>query len=183
MKEEFPEIEIIHHSFALSKSDDDTLRMFGTIKNAKSEIMNHWRSSNQNDDDSRINTDLMESRMFKYPNSINGLLGCKAAQLQLGQVGHWDYYDLIQKTHLTEARNIGDKEILYDLAKMLQMDREKFIEDFNSERVMKMVDDDIKLARKLRVNSVPTIIINNKLKIPGAVSYDKLRDLIMCEMD
>ena len=156
--------------------------MFGTLDNAKKEIMDHWRNSNLNDDDGRINTDLMESREFKYPNSINGLLGCKAAQLQLGQVGHWDYYDLVQKTHLTEARNIGDKEILYDLAEQLHMDREKFITDLDSEKVKEMVEEDIKLARRLRVNSVPTIIINNKLKIPGAVSYSKLRELVLSEM-
>lgn len=182
LKEEFPEIEITHHSFALSKTDDDTIHMFGTLDNAKKEIMGHWRNSNLNDDDGRINTELMESREFKYPNSINGLLGCKAAQLQLGQVGHWDYYDLVQKTHLTEARNIGDKEILYDLAEQLHMDREKFITDFKSEKVKEMVEEDIKLARRLRVNSVPTIIINNKLKIPGAVSYNKLRELVLSEM-
>ena len=63
------------------------------------------------------------------------------------------------------------------------MDREKFITDFNSEKVKEMVEEDIKLARRLRVNSVPTIIINNKLKIPGAVSYSKLRELVLSEMN
>ena len=183
LKEEFPDIEIAHHSFALSKTDNDTIRVFGTLENAKKEIMNHWRSSNLNDDEGRINTDLMETREFKYPNSINGLLGCKAAQLQLGQTGHWDYYDLVQKTHLTEARNIGDKEILYDLAEQLDMDREKFIKDFNSDKAKKMVEDDIKLARRLRVNSVPTIIINSRIKVPGAVSYDTLREIVLSEMN
>ena len=88
LAEEFPELEIIHHSFALSKDSQDTIRMFGSMENARKEIMKHWRASNINGDDSRINADLMESRDFQYPSSMNGLRGCKSAELQGGQAAH-----------------------------------------------------------------------------------------------
>lgn len=58
------------------------------------------------------------------------------------------------------------------------LDRNRFIKDFNSEAVKKIVDDDIKLAKQYMVNSVPTIIINKKDKISGALKYEQLKELI-----
>ncbi|WFD09669.1 DsbA family oxidoreductase [Tepidibacter hydrothermalis] len=176
---EIPEVEVIHHSFALSKSPEHTIRMFGSMENAKKEIMDHWRASNINDDNNRINADLMESRNFDYPHSLPGLLGCKAAELQGGQKVHWDYFDLVQKAHLTEARNIADLEVLYDIASKVGLNKEKFINDYNSKIVMKMVEDDIKLSKQKRINSVPTLIINSEQKISGALKYNDLKELII----
>lgn len=120
----------------------------------------------------------MERRNFNYPYSMPGLLGCKAAELQGGQKAHSDYFDLVQKTHLTEARNIADGEVLYDVAVQAGLNKKQFIKDFNSETVKNMVEADIKLSRQKQVNSVPTIIINNEYKIPGALNYDDLKKLI-----
>ncbi|PAB60515.1 dithiol-disulfide isomerase [Anaeromicrobium sediminis] len=175
---EFPEIEVIHRSFALSKTPEDTIRAFGSMENAKEEIMKHWRASNINDEDKRISTDLMECQDFNYPYSMPGLLGCKAAEIQGGQEAHWNYFDLVQRAHLTEARNIADEEVLYDVAVQVGLNKEKFIKDFNSETVKKMVEDDINLSRQKHVNSVPTIIINGEHKISGALKYDVLKEFI-----
>ncbi len=180
---EYPEVEVKHHSFALSFDESDTIRMFGSLENAKKEIMRHWRASNRRDNKSRIDADLMESRDFQYPTSINGLKGCKAAEIQGGQEGHWDYFDLVQSTHLTEASNIGDREVLFGLATKLGLDVDQFIIDFDSEEVLNKVLDDIALAKKWQVNSVPTIIINEKIKVPGAIEYSELKKLIESEIE
>ena len=37
-----PDIEIVHRSFALVKSEHDFDRMFGSRDEAKSEILEHW---------------------------------------------------------------------------------------------------------------------------------------------
>lgn len=175
---EYPEIEVIHHSFALFKDEHAPIKMFGSMDNSKKEIMKHWRAANDRDGDSRINTRLMESRDFQYPLSIDGLKGCKAAEIQGGQEAHWNYFDLVQETHLTQARNIGDKEVLVDLAKKAGLDVERFTRDFDSVEVLQRIDKDIELARKWGVNSVPTIVINERHVIPGAIEYKKLKALI-----
>ena len=177
--EEFPQIEVINRAFALSRSYNHAANVFGSQENVKKVILNHWREARRNDDDHRINVELMEGRDFNYPYSIPGLLGCKAAEIQGGQKAHWNYFDLVQKAHLTEARNIADEEVLYDVAAEAGLDREKFIKDFNSEAVKKMVEEDIELAKQYMVNSVPTIIVNYKEKISGALKYDQLKELII----
>jgi len=176
--QENPNIEITHHSFALSRTKDDTIRMFGSVENAKKEIMKHWRASNIRDEEKRIHAELMESREFEYPISFEGLRGCKAAELQGGQTAHWDYFDLVQEAHLTDARNIADRDVLIDIAKKVGLNVDQFISDFDGYVVIDMIDKDIKLAKKLQVNSVPTIIINGKTKVPGAIDMESLRALI-----
>ena len=50
LQEMMPEIEIVHRSYALVKSERDFDRMFGSRKAAKEEIIGHWEHANKNDD-------------------------------------------------------------------------------------------------------------------------------------
>jgi len=108
--------------------------MFGSKEQGKQEILNHWRAANQNDDEHRINADVMETRTFDYPFSMPGLMACKAAEMQGGPDKHWDYFDRIQKAHLTECRNIVDPEVLIECARDIGLDVDRFREDYQSER-------------------------------------------------
>ena len=45
-----PEVEIMHRSYALVKSEHDFDRMFGSKKAAKDETLSHWENTNQNED-------------------------------------------------------------------------------------------------------------------------------------
>jgi len=170
----FPEVRVVHRCFALAPEPESIARIFGSKERGKREIMQHWRAANLNDDEHRINADLMESRDFDYPYSMPGLKACKAAELQRGQQGHWDMFDRIQKAHLTECRNIADMGVLLECAADIGLDLNRFAEDFNSEKVGYMVEEDLKEARKLGVYAVPTLVINRKYLIQGAVHMDML---------
>ncbi len=178
LKEEFPEIEIVHRSFALAPTSDRLIEMFGTKAEAKKQILQHWEAANQNDDACRINTELMASRNHDYPYSMEGLKACKAAEMQAGQNGHWNYFDAIQKAHLTDCLNIADYSVLEQCARGIGLDAEKFKADFNSEKIAWAIEDDMYLAQQFAVRAVPTALINNKITISGAQKYDYIKSTI-----
>ncbi len=177
--EEFPEIHVIHRSFALAPEEDSISLMFGSKSAGKREILNHWRLANENDDEHRIRADLMEKRNFDYPYSMPGLMACKTAEHLRGQNAHWDYFDRVQRAHLSEARNIIDDEVLLDCAKDVGLDIEEFRRDFKSARAREAVREDMHRAHELGVNASPTIVVNGKETMSGAQRYDVLRGFIL----
>jgi putative protein-disulfide isomerase len=174
LAEKYPQIEVIHRSFTLSFSPDDTIRAFGSMENAKQVILGHWKSANLNDDEQRINTDLMKSRDFDYPYSLPAAKACKAAEAQGGQSAHWDYFDRVQNTHLTKALNIGDPEVLISIAGDLGLDTERFSKDMQSTHILDQVQDDLSVSQQYGVRSVPSIVVNHQQLVSGALNFAEL---------
>jgi len=65
-------IEVIHRSFALALKPDGIENIFGSKEERKNQILEHWRAANINDDEHRINAELMAQRSFNYPYSTPG---------------------------------------------------------------------------------------------------------------
>jgi predicted DsbA family dithiol-disulfide isomerase len=176
--DEFPVVEVIHRCFALAPTPSHIEYMFGSKETGRSEILNHWRAANQNDDEHRIRPEEMAKKTFDYPNSMPGLLACKASEFQGGQKVHWDMFDRIQKAHLTETLNIADFEVLLKCATDIGLDINRFKNDFHSDRTLQAVEQDFSRARVAGVNGVPTIIINEKEILSGAQKYPTLKNYV-----
>jgi predicted DsbA family dithiol-disulfide isomerase len=179
---EYENIEVIHRSFALAPSPQHLINMFGDKETARKEIMEHWRNANENDDEKRINTASMEMRKFDYPFSLPGLRACKAAELQGGQKAHWDMFDRVQRAHFIDTENIADLDVLIKCASDLGFDLELFEKDFKSENVVNLVYQDINRARKVGINAVPTLLINDRKIIRGAQKYETIKEVIDSEL-
>jgi len=174
LTEEFPDIKVIHRGFPLAPEPNDIVQMFGSKEKGKRDILQHWKAANMNDDEHRINAELMEQRDFDYPYSTPALLACKAAELQGGQAMHWDYFDKVQEAHLTLCRNIADFDVLTDIARELSLDVEKFSADLRGEQVKYLLRIDIDRALELGVEATPTLVANDGM-LTGAVPYDSLK--------
>jgi len=174
LTEEFPDIKVIHRSFPLAPEPNDIAQMFGSKEKGKRDILQHWKAANMNDDEHRINAELMEQREFDYPYSTPALLACKAAELQGGQAMHWDFFDKAQEAHLTLCRNIADFDVLTDIARELGLDVEKFSADLRGEQVKYLLRLDIDRALELGVDATPTLVANGNV-LTGAVPYDNLK--------
>ena len=174
LTEEFPDIKVIHRGFPLAPEPNDIIQMFGSKEKGKRDILQHWKAANMNDDEHRINAELMEQRDFDYPYSTPALLACKAAELQGGQEMHWDYFDKVQEAHLTLCRNIADFDVLTDIARELSLDVEKFSADLRGEQVKYLLRLDIDRALELGVEATPTLVANDGM-LTGAVPYDSLK--------
>lgn len=179
---EFPEIEVIHRSFALASDADRLVEMFGSKEAAKREILNHWRNANENDDEHRIHTEDMALRTFDYPYSMPGLLACKSAELQGGQLAHWNMFDRIQKAHLVETQNIADFNVLLQCADEVGLDTERFKNDFESDATLDAIYQDSYTAKELGVNAVPSLLINGRKLLSGAHKYETLKELTQREL-
>ena len=176
--EDYPQVEVVHHAFALAPEKDSIAHMFGDAVRGKAEIMGHWEAASAHPDGEVMNVELMRSREFPYPYSMPGLLACKAAQFQGGMQAHWNMFDRIQRAHAVEARNIADVTILKDCAAEIGLNVEQWEADFGSDAVRQAVEEDLRSAQESEVNAVPTMIFNRRWVLPGAVPESFLRQVL-----
>jgi len=169
------DLEIHHHAFALSADKNEIIGKFGSMKKAKKIILGHWEQCALADDQKRVNVEGMRNKSFEYPVSTPGLIACKAAQKQGGQQEYWDYFDAVTHAHMSQNRNIGDLDILADIAVEVGLNRQRFIQDYASADRVQEIKRDRKLARKFEIQSTPSLVINEQWVISGALQLDELR--------
>ncbi len=169
------DLDVHHHAFALSPSKEHMKESFGSIKKAKEAILGHWEQCAIADDKQRINVEGMRRQSFEYPTSMPGLLACKAILKQAGQQQYWDYFDAVQHAHMSENRNIADPEVLISLAGDLGLDTERFERDWQAQERQVEIERDRKLAKRYQIQSVPSLVVDNRLVMSGAQPLNKLR--------
>jgi len=176
--QDYPQIEMNHHAFALAPDINAISRMFGGAADGKAEIMGHWEAAARHPDGEAIRVDLMRSREFPYPYSMPGLLACEAAQVQGGMTAYWEMFDRVQHAHAVEAINIADPAVLKACAADIGLDTTRWEADFHSPAVKRAVEADLNEARQFGVNAVPTLIFNRQWTLPGAVPEATLRQVV-----
>ncbi|MGQ5717475.1 DsbA family oxidoreductase [Pseudochrobactrum asaccharolyticum] len=154
-------IQIRHHTFVLQDSREQMVQVFGSMERAKSEILGHWEACAKQDDAQRINIEGMRTQSFEYPNGLASALACQAAHMLGEDIAHWDYFDAVQRAHLTENRNIGDAAVLTDIAVSLGFDRDAFTTAMISEDAAQRVQADRMQAMQLGIRSIPTLIVSS----------------------
>lgn len=175
---EYRQTQIVHRSFALAPERAAIGQIFGDKDEGKRQILGHWRAANDNDDEHRIRADLMATRDFDYPYSMPGLLACKAAEFQRGQAGHWDYFDRVQRAHLTECLDIAATDVLEQCAVAVGLDLERFRADVASPEASEAVAADMQVAARYGVRSTPTIVVDEGRMLSGAVTYEQLVEFL-----
>lgn len=173
------EVAVHHHTFALAPGPEDLVRMFGSLDAAKREILEHWRHAAQHDEAGRIRPDLMAQRPFPYPHSTPALLACAAASVLAGEVGHGRYFSRAQRAHLTECHNIADRTVLLALAEECGFDRGAFAAAMDGPEATRVLSADQELARRLGIHAVPTLVVDGRWRVTGAVPYDRLREAFL----
>jgi len=79
-----------------------------------------------------------------------------------------DVIEAIDRAYFAEGRDIGDRDVLLDIAESVGVDRE-FISDFVGTEVrLKEIDQDIQRTFELGVQQAPFFVLNNKYAIRGA---------------
>ena len=172
------ELGIEHRGFALAPRPESIAEMFGGADEGKTEVLRHWAAAAAHPDGERIQTELMRSRGFPYPYSMPGLLACQAAAVQGGQSAYWNMFDRVQKAHATEARDIANPLVLKDLAAEIGLDMARWESDFENPSTRAAVEADIERAEALGIYAVPTLVLNDRWILQGAVAEADLRRVI-----
>ena len=154
-------IQVRHHTFVLQDSREQMVQVFGSMERAKSEILGHWEACAKQDDAQRINIEGMRAQSFEYPNGLAAALACQTAHMLGGDAAHWDYFDAVQRAHLTEGRNIGDAETLTEIAVAQGFDRDAFTQAMTGETAAQRVQADRIQAMQLGIRSIPTLIVSS----------------------
>lgn len=171
-------VAFTYKTFPLGPTREELTTMFGSEENAKREILTHWAASQRLPGGEEINPEGMAARPFPYPHSMPALRAVKAAEFQGGVEVHARMYDRLQRAHLVETRNIADPQTLLECAAELSLDLERFKAALESESTLQAVLQDRQEAFALGISATPTVVLNGKWVLPGAVSVDTYRHVI-----
>ncbi len=86
------------------------------------------------------------------------------------------FHKAIFKAYLVDDKNIGNLDILLDIAEKVGLDRSKTKAFIESEESESFVMDSKNEAVRLGINSVPSFIIGQNL-IRGAYPYDAMKEM------
>lgn len=179
LTEELP-LEIRHRSFVLQDSREEMVSAWGSPERAKQEILGHWERCREADEDKcRINVERMRAQQFEYPSGMIGTLGCKAAEVQGGQVAHWNMFDAVQHAHLTANRNIGDPIVIADVAREIGLDMPRFERDLRSAYTRQKVEEDRARARSLGIRSIPSVVSKEVGVVLSTATIEVLRSQLL----
>lgn len=164
-----PEIELQHRSFALLPSAVEFEQSFPSREEAKEEILSHWAHANENDDAHRFNIEGMRKTAFLFPISTPALLACEAAKQVAGQAGYWDLFDALQKAFFVDSRNVEEEEVLASCVQQVGIDVAAWRAAFTARAVKEDLQADLQRAVQLGIHVVPSLVINEKYLVSGAL--------------
>ncbi|WP_425308480.1 ClpXP adapter SpxH family protein [Fictibacillus nanhaiensis] len=104
-------------------------------------------------------------------------LAIKAAELQGKQQG-LKFLRKLRENLFLNKQNIGNEEVLLEIARSVGLDQEEFLNDLSSEAAIKALHCDLKFSQEMDVTQIPTLIVFNDksddegIKISGCYSYD-----------
>ena len=171
-------IEIIHRSFALAWDEEEFIRSFGSREAVKSEVLSHWAEADKHDDEHRFNIEGMQQTEFNFPISKPALKAAKAAGLVGGEDIYWDVFDRIQNKLFVESKNIEDIAVLEEAVKETSISFSDWKAQFENDETEKAVLADFDLVRSHGINVVPTLVINEKYSLAGAVSQEEIEEAL-----
>ncbi|EED69899.1 DsbA family protein [Comamonas testosteroni] len=174
-------LRVRQRSFVLQASRAEMVARFGSMEQAKQTILGHWEACAQHDDTQRIDIEGMRRESFEYPSGLAGALACQAAQMLEGDEAHWNLFDAIQHAHMSAHRNIGDAEVLLDIATHTGFERNAFARCMESAEALNLVRQDLALAQHLGLRSIPSVIaqgLPTLQTLPLDLLRERLRTLV-----
>lgn len=98
------------------------------------------------------------------------------ARQQDEQVGR-DFDLRIRHAFFAEGRNIGKREVMFDLAREADLDMDHFTRYFNNGVARAAILAEGKLGReKFSVRGTPTLMLNNGIKMRHPIAYAKIQE-------
>jgi predicted DsbA family dithiol-disulfide isomerase len=107
--------------------------------------------------------------------SRSALSGAKVAEAQGKGT---EYHDAVFRAYWQRANNIGDVEVLVEIAQSIGVERESFLAALQDERYSAQVDADIDEAYSYGLTSVPALIFGRRYLVSGAQPYEVLRQVM-----
>ena len=143
-------------------------------------VQGHWQSIEQQVSGTKFNFEFWtkcEPRRSTYPS-------CRAviAARNQGQECDAKITFAIQQAYYLQARNPSDYSTLIELSDELGLDKDRFTKDIKSTETNEILQQEIKLSRRLGLNSFPSLLLDNgdnQLRInPDYLKADSMLEII-----
>ncbi|MFC3096167.1 DsbA family protein [Alteromonas sediminis] len=176
--EKYP-VRIVHRTFVLQHNEQEMIARFGSLSNAKQEILQHWKQCQLfSENPELINVERMRIAPFDYPTGYLAALYAKAIEQLCGQQAHWDFFDAVQRAHLYEARNIADAQVLNEIAKAQGFVNAELFTKLCSPCIKQAVMKDKLRAKDFGIHTIPSLVVNGKKVVSQTLSLAQLEQLI-----
>jgi predicted DsbA family dithiol-disulfide isomerase len=110
--------------------------------------------------------------------SYNSRLAQELAKWAESRGKSGEIHDAIFRAYFVDLKNIGNREVLADIAEALGLPREEAIRVLASRSFKKAVDEDWKRCAELGVTAVPTFLTKHNALV-GAYPYEELEKLVL----
>jgi predicted DsbA family dithiol-disulfide isomerase len=107
--------------------------------------------------------------------SRSALIGAKYAEAQ-GQGA--TYHDTLFRAYWQRANNIGEVEVLAEIAQTIGLERAAFLAALKDESYEAQVEADVEQAYQYGLTGVPALIFNNRYLVSGAQPYEVLQQVV-----
>jgi predicted DsbA family dithiol-disulfide isomerase len=123
---------------------------------------------------------LMDAEGLPYErrsHTYNSRLAQELAKWADSQPGFERIHDALYKAYFVEGRNLGDPEVLVEIAKSVGLPEDGAREVLTNRTFKNAVDADWTLARQSGITGVPSFVAG-KYKVVGAQPYPVLTELV-----
>jgi predicted DsbA family dithiol-disulfide isomerase len=123
---------------------------------------------------------LMDAESLPYSqrtHTYNSRLAQELAKWADSQPGFEAIHAALYRAYFVDARNIGDAEVLVDVAQSAGLPADAAREVLTRRTFKDAIDADWELSRRSGITGVPSFIAG-KYKVVGAQPYDVLADLL-----
>ncbi|GEA08249.1 thioredoxin [Alteromonas sp. KUL42] len=180
-------VKIVHRAFVLQYNESDMITRFGSLRQAKQEILQHWAQCQQYAEQPElINIEGMRAASFDYPTGYLAALYAKAIEQHCGQMAHWHFFDAVQRAHLYEAQNIADPQVLNAITNTLACTYDipyaSIIASVHSSKVIKAVTNDNLRAEAFGIRTIPSLLINGRKSVSQTLSLEQLESLVISSL-
>ena len=103
------------------------------------------------------------------------LIGAKYAEAQ-GKGPH--YHDAVFRAYWQRANNIGEADVLYEIAHSIGLERNAFLASLQDEQYDAQVEADVEQAYYYGLTGVPALIFDERYLVSGAQPYEVLRQVV-----
>ncbi len=112
------------------------------------------------------------------PFGINSRLALTGAKYAEAAGAGPAYHDAVMRAYWQEARDIGDRDVLADIAVAVGLERDAYLAALDNPEYDAQVQADEDLAQAYRLNGVPALVFADKYLISGAQPADVLRRVL-----
>jgi predicted DsbA family dithiol-disulfide isomerase len=109
----------------------------------------------------------------------NSRLALAAGEYAKGKGKFHEYHEAIFNAYFTQGKDIGDKEVLSQVAESVGLSGEDLLRNVEEGKYDSILEETTNIAHENQINSTPTFIIDDKYAVVGAQAVESFRVVIL----